>query len=167
MSTFGKVEHQVLSSFVPFTIKFVDMGSLPFLLRSRPWKRPMSSRESSTILSNSGTFAVQFSMVPRFLQSMSLYIDLKMTLPLNCSGSHFNSEIIVFCISSRIPNVVNPGKFLHSISIGTPSIPSKSLTKRVSKNHLILLFYAWTGSVLIPPRHSTESQKTQVLAVAN
>ena len=29
-------------------------------------------------------FAIQFSLFPRFVQSMSLYIDMKMILPLNC-----------------------------------------------------------------------------------
>ena len=56
----------------------------------------------------------------------TLYIDMKMILPWNCSGSHLNSAII-FWISSRIPNVVNPGKFYHSNSIGSLSIRSKSL----------------------------------------
>ena len=53
MSSFGKVEHNAFSSVLPFSIRFVDMDSVPFLLGSRPWKRPMSSRESSSILSNS------------------------------------------------------------------------------------------------------------------
>ena len=56
-------------------------------------------------------FAIQFCRFPRFLRSISLYIDIKMILPLTCSDSHFNSEIIVFWISSRIHNAVNPGKF--------------------------------------------------------
>ena len=70
-------------------------------------------------------FAIQFYLFPRFVQSMSLYIDMKMIHPFNCSGSHFDSAFI-FRISSRIPNVVNPGKFVHSNSIGSPSIRSKS-----------------------------------------
>ena len=32
-------------------------------------------------------FAIQCSLFPRFVQSLSLYIDMKMILPLNCSGS--------------------------------------------------------------------------------
>ena len=42
----------------------------------------------------SRAFAIHFSLFPRFHQSMSLYIDMKMILPLNCSGSHFDSVII-------------------------------------------------------------------------
>ena len=38
---------------------------------------------------------------------MSLYIDMKIVLPLNCSGSHCDLAMI-FWISSRMPNVVNP-----------------------------------------------------------
>ena len=53
MSALGKVEHHVLSSFVPLSIRFADMSSVPFLLRSRSWKRPVFLRESSNILSNS------------------------------------------------------------------------------------------------------------------
>ena len=40
---------------------------------------------------------------------MSLDIDMKMILLLNCSDSHFDS-VIIFGISLRIPNVTNPGK---------------------------------------------------------
>ena len=39
-------------------------------------------------------------------------------LPLNCIGSHFDS-VIIFCIASRIHNVVNSGKFFHSSIIGS------------------------------------------------
>ena len=53
MSAFGRVEHHAFSSFLTFFIRLVDMSSVPFLLRSRPQRRPMSSRESSSILSNS------------------------------------------------------------------------------------------------------------------
>ena len=42
-----------------------------------------------------------------------------------------------------------------------------SVQWRDSISHLILLSHALTGSVLIPPRHSTESEKTYVFAVAS
>ena len=66
-------------------------------------------------------FAIQFYLFPRFPQSMSLYIDMKMILPLHGFGSHFDSAII-FWISSRIPNVVNPGK----MSTRIPFVPRRS-----------------------------------------
>ena len=52
------------------------------------------------------------------LQTMSLYIDMKMIRPGNCSGSHLFS-VIIFWISATICNVVNPGKS----SARTPSAP--------------------------------------------
>ena len=139
MSAFGKVERHAFSSFISFSIRFVDMGSVSF---SDP-----GLRESSSILSNSES-------------SRKTIFYMKIILPLNCSGSHFDPAII-FWISARFPyrlhNVANPGKFFHSNSIDSPSIRSKSLRQRVSKNHLILLSHALPGSSLIPPRHSTES----------
>ena len=39
-------------------------------------------------------FAIQSSLLPPFPQSMSLYFDMKLILPFNCSGSHFHSVII-------------------------------------------------------------------------
>ena len=46
-------------------------------------------------------FAMQFSLLRRFHQSISLYIDMKMILPLKCSGSHFDSLVMIFWISSQ------------------------------------------------------------------
>ena len=51
-------------------------------------------------------------------------------------------------------------EIVQSNSISSPSIRSISLRQRVSKYHLILSFQAWTGAVVMPPRHSTESAKT-------
>ena len=76
-------------------------------------------------------------------------------------------SVIIFWISSRICNEVNLGKF----SIRIPLVVHRSdpiLKKKiVSKKHSILLSHASTGSVLIPPRPSTESEKAWVSAVAN
>ena len=44
-------------------------------------------------------FAIQFSSLPGVLQIMSLYIDMKMILPWNCSGSHFN--LLNFVVNSQ------------------------------------------------------------------
>ena len=60
------------------------------------------------------------------LHTMSLYIDMKMILPLSCSGSQFKS-FNNFWISRRMCNVVCPGFIIHSNSIGSPSILSNSL----------------------------------------
>ena len=127
MSAFGKVEHHAFSSFIPFSIRFVEIVSVPFHLGSSTQKRPTSLRwifEKYSVIFRA--FAIQFSLFPRFPQSLSLYTYMKMMLPFNCSGSHFDS-IMVFRISSRISNVVNLGKVFQSSSIGSPSIRSKSL----------------------------------------
>ena len=53
---------------------------------------------------------------------------------------------------------------LGKMSTRTPSAPRRfdpNLWDNVfPKTHLVLLFHAWTGSILIPPRHRTESEKT-------
>ena len=72
-------------------------------------QRPCGNLRANSVILRA--FGNQFSLFPRVHQSMSLY----MILPLNCSGSHLYSALIVFWISSRIPNVVNPGNFFHSI----------------------------------------------------
>ena len=86
-----------------------------------PRKDPMSLRESSSILSNSVSVRKFNFLFPRLVQSMSLDIDMKMILPLNCSGSHFGS-VIIFWTSSRIPNVVNPWEICP---LETPSAPRR------------------------------------------
>ena len=65
------------------------------------------------------------SSFPLSLHAMSLYIDMKIILTVNCSGSHCIS-VIIFWISARICNVVNRGNIVHSNSIGSPSIRSNS-----------------------------------------
>ena len=124
MSAFGKVEHDTFNSFIPFSIRLVDMGSVPFLLGSRPQKRPMSLREFSSVLSDSESIRNTI-FFPRLVQAMPLYIDMKMILPLNCSGSPFDL-VIIFWILSRIHNIVNPGNFVHSNSTGSPVDPIRT-----------------------------------------
>ena len=70
-------------------------------------------------------FAIHHSVLSLSLHTMSSYINMKMIRPVNCSRSHCIS-FIIFLISARICNVVNPGKSFHSSSIGSPSIRSDS-----------------------------------------
>ena len=65
-------------------------------------------------------FAIHNSLFPYSLHTMSSYIDLKMIRPMNCSGSHCIS-VIIFWISTRICNVVNPWKSWTR----TPSTPRR------------------------------------------
>ena len=147
-----------LQQFSPFSIRFVDMDSVPFLFWSKPEKRPTSWRESSSRIRNIKK-SQYICSVSLFSYSMSLYIDLKTILPWKCSGWHCIS-VIIFWISARIPNVVNPVEIFHSNSIGSTSIRFHSLNWCDSMNKLILSFHALTGSELMPPSHSTESEKT-------
>ena len=59
-------------------------------------------------------------------QEMSLNIDINRILPVQFSGvsPHLLSESLTLPQSR---NVSNPGKMFHSTSVGSPSIPSKSL----------------------------------------
>ena len=70
-------------------------------------------------------FATHISLFSLLPHEISLNIDRKMIRPVNCSGPHFIS-VIMFWMSARICNVVNPVKFVHSNSIGSPSIRSNS-----------------------------------------
>ena len=67
-------------------------------------------------------FRSHFSVVEMY-SLQPLYIDMKMIIPLNCSGSHFDS-VIIFESLSRIFFEVSP---VHSNSICSPLIRSKSL----------------------------------------
>ena len=165
ISAFRRIDHHILSNFVPLSVGFAYESSVPFLLRSTPWKWPMSSHEFSSIFSNSVSIRNTIFIVSSFFP-INVIVDMKMILPCKCLGSHINS-VIIFWISSRTPNVVNPEKFFHSNSIGSPSIRSNTLKERDSTKHLIFLSQALTGSGLMRPRHSTESEKTQVSAVAH
>ena len=124
MSAFGKVEHHAFSSFVPFTIRFADMSSVPCLLQSKLPKRPMSSRESSSILCNSVSIRNTIFSVSSLSQSISLYIDMKMILPLSGSGSHFwlCHHLLSLAENSQCsePWEIFPHEF--------PSLPSRSDT---------------------------------------
>ena len=51
-TTFCKVEHQPWSSPVPFSVRFVSVGSIPFLLASKPKKWPTSLRKFWSIICN-------------------------------------------------------------------------------------------------------------------
>ena len=80
-----------------------------------------------------------FSVFPFSPHAMSLYIDMKMTLSLNCSGSHCRSLIRLW-IFTRRPNFVIPGNILHSNSVGIPSMRLSSLKWLFSEYHLFFVF---------------------------
>ena len=102
-------------------------------------------------------FTTQVSLFPFSHHTMSLYIDMKIIRPWNCSGSHFIS-VIMFWISVRICNAVNPGKF----STRTPSahrpldpilcIDVNSYTNQPSPSDL------WSYTILNKRRRFLQSQ---------
>ena len=115
-STFTKIEHHNFCIFVPFTIRFVSVSSIPLLFKSRPQKRPLPQREFSSIISNSkrirnanfsvSLFAPFTVVIHQHEDDPSLEV-LKLTLQLS---NHL-------WISATIPNVVTHGKLFHSDSI--------------------------------------------------
>ena len=118
-----------------------------------------SSRESSSTLSNSVSIRNTMFFVSSFspIHVIVHWHEDDHSFELLWFTLWFSHHLMNLVENS---NVVNPWKFCHSNSVGSPSVRSKSLRQRVSKNHLILFSQALTGSVLIPPRQSTESEKT-------
>ena len=86
MSTFGKVEHHAFSSFSHSQSGLLTWAPYHFFLRSKPWKRPVSSRESSNILSNSE--------ISSFSPINVIAHNMKMIIFLNRYGSQSDSAII-------------------------------------------------------------------------
>ena len=104
----------------------IDMSSVPLFFTTKSQKWPTSVRKPFRISCNDyGIRCTCFCISWCSPFRVSVH-GMKMILPWNCTGSHFNSAIM-FWISAGIPNVVNPEKFFHSNSIGSPSIRSKSL----------------------------------------
>ena len=142
------------------------MGSVPFLLRARPQKRPTSERESASTIRN-------YNWIVLTLFCVSSFSPYNVIVYWHKDDTSFELLWFTLWLCHHILNLVensqysNPRKIVHSNSIGSPSIRSKSLRLRVSKNHLILLSQTLTGSSRIPPRHCTQTEETQVWAVAN
>ena len=90
---------------------------------------------------------------------MSLNIDMKIIRPVKFCGSTLNLDSNSWTARTSC-NVVNPGKILHSNSIGSPSILSKALYSGELLNHVNLSSYAIfdCGFSFIFPRHNTESE---------
>ena len=119
MSALCKVEHHVHSDFVPLSINFTaDMGSEHFLLRSKPWKRPMSSRESSRILCNSVRIRNAIFSVSSF-SPINIIVHRDEDDP--------QSELLRFTLQSNshdLLNLVENSQCCESCEICTGKIPS-------------------------------------------
>ena len=99
MGGFWEFNHHVHGSFVPNTIKFVGVSSVPLLFWSTSQEWPMTARKSATFLYIS--LCSPYNVVEHWMN---------MILPLNCSGLHCCSFMNCW-ICLRRPNVVNPGNF--------------------------------------------------------
>ena len=112
---------------------------------SCPQRHDPIHRPAATVLE----FAIHNSLFPFSHQTISLYIDMKMIRPINCSGSHCIS-VIIFWVSA--------GKFVHSNSIGSTGIRSNSRhwDGWIHKPFDFLLPCA-CGIWFILPRHNTAS----------
>ena len=87
-------EHHYFCSFLPFSVPLIIISFVRFLIRSRSWEWPMSGQEFASIVRS--WYWIRYntlSVFPCSLHTMSLYIDMKMVLPLNCSSSHCDSVI--------------------------------------------------------------------------
>ena len=89
-----EVEQHFLCSSVPRFIRFAIVSSVPLLFRSTPYERPMTTKESFSMLFNCFELLVHNSSFP-FASHTKSNIDMKMILPVKFSGSHCNSPIIL------------------------------------------------------------------------
>ena len=115
-SAFTEVEHHVLSDTIPFSIRLVRR-TISSLIQALE-RTNVRARSFWHILQRFGNS--QYAIIHSFFDTMSMYIDMKIILPENCSNSHCIS-VIMFWISRRISNVVNPGNFFTR----TPSAPRR------------------------------------------
>ena len=104
-------------------------------------------------------FATHISSCPFSHRTMSLYIGMKIVLPVSCSGSLCIS-VIIFWISVRICNEVNPGKIFHSNSIGSPSIRSNARFWDEFINRSIFSFHEIARVLGILSMRNTDSENT-------
>ena len=84
------------------------LGSLPLSLLSKPPPLPFEPFEASCI-SCHAFWNLQYTIHCLLFSphTMSLYFEMKMIRPKECSGSHC-VPVIMFCISAKMCNAVNP-----------------------------------------------------------
>ena len=126
------------------SIRHIRICSAPFLFWSRSQEWPMTAMNSANTIRN----FVRITFTFLYIFFLSPYIDMKMIMPSNCSGSHCRSFITSW-ICLRRPNVVNPGNIFHSNSIDSPSTRFKSFKWLLSKYHFIFSFRSSFGYPLL------------------
>ena len=86
----------------------------------RPLQNFLADKDTSR------AFARHSCSLPLVPQEMSLNIDMNRILPVKFAGVSLNLLNKLLTLSQSC-NVSNPGKMFNSNSVGSPSIPSKSL----------------------------------------
>ena len=126
MPTLTEINHYELSDSVPFSSRPESVCRIPF--RFWPWSEewPMTQRELLCIFSHKGELGKTCSFVVR-ISPYDVVVHRHEWLFLGIVLAHNPSPSLIFWISKRTCNVVNPRKIIHSNSIGSPSIPSNSL----------------------------------------
>ena len=147
MSAFGKVEHHAFSNFIPFSIRFVDMSSVPFLLRSRPWKWPMSSRQSSSILCN-------FESIRNTIFFISSFSPITVIVHWHEDDPSFELLWFTLWFSHHLLNLVENSHCSEAYE----KFPLE--LHRLPVDPIQIFKITCFHKPFNPPRHSTESEKT-------
>ena len=116
--------------------KCIDKCRFPLLFKISSFQRTGSTEYRVCAFTE-----VHNSSFPLSPHTLSLYIDTKIVLAVNCSGSH-SISVIIFWISVRICNVVNPVKF----STRTPSAPSIRSNSRHWDEFINQLIFSFRNS---------------------
>ena len=156
MSTSGKVEHHPFSSFLTFSIRFVDMSSVPFLLGVQALDTNHCPRVNVRAYSITlRTFAIQI----LFVSSSS-----PINVIVHWHEDDPSFELLWFTLWHSM-NLVEKSQCSESwvffpLELNRLPVDSIQIFEMTCfPNHLTLLSHALTGSVLIPTKHSTESEK--------
>ena len=158
---FAEFYHHQLNNFVPFSLWTVFTNRVPLFSDPSPKNDHCPAPNLFAKRETSLAFDSHSFLLCLDLHEMSLNIDMKMIRPVNFSGVTLNLNSNSWTLW-QCCNVVNPGKTIHSNSIGSPSILSKALHPGELLNNVILSSHAifdWRFSFIFP-RHNTESEIT-------
>ena len=145
----------------PFSLWFVFVSRIPFLLWSRSEEWPLSWWKSSR--TNWNEVSVQFTFLFIVWRSPWDVVEHRHGDDPSCELfwliAHFWQELLEFVADLQR---VESWEIFHSNSIGSPSIVSKALYCDELLNHVNLCFQTVfdCGFSLIFPKHNTESDNT-------
>ena len=162
MTTFISVLHHVFCDSVLFSSRLESVCRVPFRFWTWSEEWPMTHSEPSGISTHKKNIRQTFTFV---VPSFQFDVDMKIIIPLNCSGSQ-PKLFINFWISWTICSAVCLGNIIHSNSTGSPLIPSNSLYWLVLLNHSSLFSHSMFNceSSRAFPTHFQESENTYTFA---